>query len=184
MLAGELYNASDPELEADRLRCRELCHALNQSDPADAGARRRILHQLFRAPADAWIEPPFRCDYGYNIELGERVYFNFNCVILDVMKVAIGDRLLAGPGVHIYTATHPIDAAARRAGLEYAKPVSIGTDVWIGGGAILCPGIRVGDRAVIAAGSVVTASVPDDVVVAGNPARIIRKIEENPPTDS
>src|SRR5207302_10171243 len=119
---------------------------------------------LFGAVGEGvWIEPPFQCDYGGNITLGDRVYFNFNCVVLDPAPVAIGSDVLFGPGVQIYTATHPMDHRARRTGLEAARPIAIGPDVWVGGGAILCPGVRVGARSVIGAGSVVTRDVPDGV---------------------
>jgi maltose O-acetyltransferase len=126
---------------------------------------------------DVWLEPPFYCDYGRNIALGRKVFFNFNCVILDVMAVRIGDRTLCGPAVQIYTAVHPLDAAERSRGLEFAKPVAIGSDVWIGGAAVICPGVTIGDRAVIGAGSVVTRDVPADVFAAGNPCRAIRTLE-------
>lgn len=121
------------------------------------------------------IQPPFHCDYGVNITLGARVFFNFNCVVLDVCRVTIGDYSMFGPAVQIYTATHPLDAATRRL-QEYGKPVVIGDDVWVGGGAIICPGVTVGSRSVIGAGSVVTRDVPDDVFAAGNPCRVIRAI--------
>ncbi len=171
MLAGELYCPADPELVADRRAVRERCHRLNHSAPTDEEERRRILREIFGRDTGAWIEPPFHCDYGRNIWLGTGVYFNFNCVVLDVAEVRIGDNTLIGPAVQIYTATHPLDAGERRRGLEYGKPVVIGADVWIGGGAILCPGVSIGDRAVIGAGSVVTRDVPADAIVAGNPAR-------------
>src|SRR5690242_15848952 len=122
------------------------------------------------------MQPPFFCDYGTNIELGERVFFNFNCVVLDVMAVRIGDFTLFGPAVQIYTALHPVNAGERRSGLELAKAVTIGSDVWVGGGAIICPGVTIGDRGVIGAGSVVTRDVPADSFAAGNPCRVIRKL--------
>lgn len=177
MLAGELYDASDAELVAERLACRQRLRQFNGSDPADVAARRAILDALFGAATDVTIEPPFCCDYGRNIRLGSKVFINFNCVVLDVMPVALGHRVLLGPAVQIYTAMHPLDAVQRRTGLEFAQPVTIGDDVWIGGGAILCPGITVGDRAVIGAGSVVTRDVPADAFVAGNPARIVRRLD-------
>ena len=122
------------------------------------------------------IEPPFFCDYGTNIELGDKVFFNFNCVILDVAKVTIGSNVMFGPAVQIYTATHPMDAEERRSGLEFAKPVRIGNDVWLGGGVIVCPGVTIGDAAVIGAGSVVVRDIPAGVFAAGNPCRVIREI--------
>lgn len=178
MLAGELYNPADEELASDRFRCRTILHEINQSAPEKGSHRAGLLNELFHAATDAWVEPPFQCDYGYNIHLGEKVYFNFNCVVLDVMPVTIGNNTLIGPAVQIYTATHPLDAAERRSGLEFAQPITIGADVWIGGGAIICPGVTIGDRVIIGAGSVVTKDVPPDVIVAGNPARIIRSVGE------
>ena len=176
MLAGELYNALDSQLTRERNHCRALCRRLNASSEEATEERRLILSELFGAPTDAWIQPPFYCDYGTNIRLGSKVYFNFNCVVLDVMPVVIGDHVLIGPAVQIYTATHPLDAVERRSGVESARPVTIGNDVWIGGGAILCPGVSIGDRSVIGAGSVVTRSIPADVVAAGNPCRVLRAI--------
>lgn len=181
MLAGELYNAGDPELVAARLRARVLTQELSTIAPGESETRRAIVARLLGYESDVWLEPPFFCDYGSNLRLGKKVYFNFNCVVLDVAQVTIGDNTLIGPGVQILTATHPLDAAERRSGLEAAKPISIGTDVWIGGGAILCPGVSIGDRSVIGAGSVVTRDVPPDVVVAGNPARVLRTLPPSQP---
>jgi len=179
MLAGELYNAADPQLAGERRRARDLCKALNASAADEPGERDRLIHALFgKVGVGLWIEAPFYCDYGSNISLGDKVYLNFNCVILDVMPVILGDNVSCGPGVQIYTATHPIDAVERRTGLEFAKPIEIGADVWIGGGAIICPGVRIGPRTVIGAGSVVTRDIPADVVAAGNPCRILRHLKE------
>ena len=177
MLAGELYHALDPELAGERQRARELCQRLNQLPPGDADSRTRLLAELRGAPTDVWLEPPFYCDYGRNIRVGTKVFFNFNCVVLDVMPVTIGSHTLFGPAVQIYTAMHPLDAGERRRGLEFAKPVTIGADVWVGGGAIICPGVTIGDGAVIGAGSVVTRDVPAGVVAAGNPCRVIRTVQ-------
>ena len=178
MLAGELYDPLDPELVAGRERARDLCQALNATREAEGEVRRGILRELFAAGGDSvWMQPPFFCDYGTNIELGERVFFNFNCVVLDVCPVRIGSFSLFGPGVQIYTPMHPLNAELRRS-VEFGKPVSIGSDVWVGGGAIILPGVRVGSRAVIGAGSVVTRDVPDGVFAAGNPSRVIRDITE------
>jgi maltose O-acetyltransferase len=179
MLAGAFYDALDPQLCRERARCREVCRRLNDSRGHEADERRRILEELFGEPTDAWIEPPFYCDYGTNILLGRKVYFNFNCVILDVMAVEIGDNVFFGPGVQVYAATHPLNAAERRSGREFGKAVTIGSDVWIGGGAILCPGVTIGARTVIGAGSVVTRSMPSDVVAAGNPCRILRTVDQS-----
>ncbi len=176
MLAGELYDPLDPELVQARNRARDLCQDLNVTRESQQEERRRILRELFGRGGDtAWLQPPFFCDYGSNIKLGERVFFNFNCVVLDVAKVVVGDYTLFGPAVQIYTATHPFDAQLRRR-QEFAKPIEIGSDVWIGGGAIVCPGVRIGSRSVIGAGSVVTRDIPDDVFAAGNPCRVIRPI--------
>ncbi|TDU66595.1 maltose O-acetyltransferase [Prosthecobacter fusiformis] len=177
MLTGELYDALDPQLCAERQRCRDLCKRLNDSREEETEERQRILEELFGGPTNAWIQPPFYCDYGSNITLGSKVFFNFNCVVLDVMPVTIGDYTLFGPAVQIYTATHPMDANVRRAGLEAAKAITIGSDVWVGGGAIICPGVTIGDRSVIGAGSVVTRDIPADVFAAGNPCRVIRQID-------
>jgi maltose O-acetyltransferase len=178
MLAGELYDPLDPELVAGRERARDLCQALNSTREAQLEERRRILSELFGTGGDSvWMQPPFFCDYGVNIELGERVFFNFNCVVLDVCRVRIGDFTLFGPAVQIYTPMHPLNADQRRRE-EFGKPVDIGADVWVGGGAIILPGVRIGSRTVIGAGSVVTRDVPDGVFAAGNPCRVIREIRD------
>jgi maltose O-acetyltransferase len=178
MLAGELYDPLDPELVQARERARDLCQDLNATRERDQDARRAILKQLFGQGGESvWMQPPFFCDYGSNIRLGERVFFNFNCVVLDVCVVKIGDFTLFGPAVQIYTATHPMNAELRRK-QEFAKPIEIGSDVWVGGGAIICPGVKIGSKAVIGAGSVVTRDIPDGVFAAGNPCRVIREITE------
>jgi maltose O-acetyltransferase len=174
MLAGELYDALDPELVALRRHARRLCRELNQSD--DDESRRALTAALFSSGGDTVIlQPPFYCDYGSNIRLGEHVFFNYNCAVLDVCEVRIGDFSQFGPGVQILTPLHPMDAAARRE-REFGKPVTIGSDVWVGAGALILPGVRVGSRTVIGAGSVVTRDLPDDVFAAGNPCRVIRPI--------
>lgn len=182
MLAGELYDALDADLVRERNRARDLCQALNATRESEQEIRRQILLQLFVKGGDTvWMQPPFFCDYGSNIELGERVFFNFNCVVLDVCPVQIGDFTLFGPGVQILTPMHPLNAALRRQ-QEFGKPVSIGSDVWVGGGALILPGVHIGARTVIGAGSVVTKDIPGDVFAAGNPCRVIRDIsEENRP---
>lgn len=178
MLAGELYDPMDSELVAARDRARDLCRELNATHEAHVEERRRIVTALFgTGGGSVWMQPPFYCDYGSNILLGERVFFNFNCVVLDVCRVSIGDFTLFGPAVQIYTATHPMNAELRRK-QEFGKPIEIGSDVWVGGGAILCPGVRVGSRSVIGAGSVVTRDIPEGVFAAGNPCRVIREITE------
>ncbi len=178
MLAGELYDALDPELVEARERARDLCQGLNDSHEREPDARRKLMTELLGSGGDSdWMQPPFYCDYGSNIYLGERVYFNFNCVVLDVCEVKIGDFTFFGPAVQIYTGTHPLNAELRRT-QEFGKPVSIGSDVWVGGGAIILPGVTIGSKTVIGAGSVVTRDIPDGVVAAGNPCRIIREINE------
>ncbi|EKK00742.1 Maa (Maltose O-acetyltransferase) [Rhodopirellula baltica SH28] len=177
MLAGELYDAGDAELVEARIIARERCQQINASLPRDEAFRRVLTRKLFASGGDSvQLEPPFRCDYGTNIHLGQNVYFNFDCVVLDVCEVRIGDFVFFGPGVHVYTASHPLDAGPRRT-QEFGKPVTIGSDVWIGGKAVICPGVSIGQRSVIGAGSVVTKDVPDGVVVAGNPAKLIRRID-------
>ncbi len=176
MLAGEPYDPLDPELAAARARARDLCRALNATRESDSRERRRILTELLGEGGDTvWLEPPFHCDYGSNIRLGTRVFFNFDCIVLDVCEVRIGDRTLCGPGVQILTAMHPLDAAERRA-RELGKPVTIGADVWIGGAAVILAGVEIGARSVIGAGSVVTRNVPEGVLAAGNPCRVIRRV--------
>lgn len=176
MLAGELYDPMDPELVAARVRARDLCQALNATRESEEEGRRRILTELFGSGGgQVWMQPPFYCDYGSNIHLGQRVFFNFNCVVLDVCAVRVGDFTLFGPAVQIYTATHPLEAELRRT-REFAKPITIGSDVWVGGAAVICPGVTIGSRSVIGAGSVVTRDIPDDVFAAGNPCRVIRAL--------
>jgi maltose O-acetyltransferase len=178
MLAGELYDPQDPDLVRARHRARDLCQALNATRDIEEPERRRILRDLFGAGGDSvGMQPPFFCDYGSNILLGERVFFNFQCVVLDVCQVKIGDYTLFGPSVQIYTAMHPMNAEQRR-GPEFGKPIEIGSDVWVGGAAILCAGVRIGSRSVIGAGSVVTRDIPEGVFAAGNPCRVIREIRE------
>lgn len=178
MLAGERYDPSDPDLVARRERANELTRQYNETDPGDDAARRDLLRDLFGSVGtDPHVEPPFRCDYGENIHVGDGFYANFDCVVLDVCRVDIGDDCLLGPGVHIYTATHPLDPRERRSGAEYGKPVSVGDNVWIGGQAVVNPGVTVGDDAVIASGAVVTEDVPAGVVVQGNPATVVREID-------
>lgn len=178
MLAGLGYNSMDPELCAERRRARLLFKALNDSRDDQEEERKRILKELIpNGGGNAWIEPPFYCDYGSNITLGEWVFFNFNCVVLDVAPVKIGSRVLIGPSVQIYTASHPLNHVERANGVEFGKAIEIGDDVWIGGAAIICPGVKIGSRSVIGAGSVVTKDVPEGVFAAGNPCKVIRPIE-------
>ena len=176
---GELCDPHDADLLRRRNRARDLCQDLNATREAHVEERRRLLRELFGRGGDTvWLQPPFFCDYGANILLGERVLFNCNCVVLDVAPVTIGDHTLFGPAVQVYTVTHPLDAGLRRT-REFAKPIDIGRDVWVGGGgAILCPGVRIGARSVIGAGSVVTRDIPADMLAAGNPCRVIRPVSE------
>jgi maltose O-acetyltransferase len=168
MVAGELYDAMDPELVEARARARQLLGRYN------ATGDRQVLTALFgRLADDAVVEPPFHCDYGFNISVGRRFYANVNCVFLDCAPIVIGDHVLLGPGVHLYTATHPLDANERRRGLELAKPIAVGDDAWLGGGAIVLPGVTIGARAIVGAGSLVTRNVPADGRVVGNPAGAI-----------
>lgn len=176
MIAGELYDPHDPELVRLRARARDLCQDLNASREHETERRRQIFVELLGRGGDSvWLQPPFYCDYGANLYLGQKVFFNFNCVVLDVCPVHIGDFTQIGPAVQIYTASHPLDAVQRRS-VEFARPIVVGSDVWLGGGAILCPGVTVGDRAVIGAGSVVTRDIPAGVLAVGNPCRVVREI--------
>lgn len=174
MLAGELYLAEDPILAAERDSAAALLQQYN-SAPYQSASHTPLLKQLLASCGqDSVIRPPFFCDYGYNISIGHGVFLNFNCVLLDVNLIEIGDRTQIGPAVQIYAADHPRDPEARRTNLENGRPVRIGANVWIGGGAIILPGITIGDDAIIGAGSVVTRNVPSGATVAGNPARPLR----------
>ena len=178
MLAGEMYDPMDPELVEGRLNARLLFQKINLIQDDEKPRRDTLFYELMgEAGPDLWIEPPFYCDYGYNIKLGKQVFMNFNCCILDVMEVKMGDRVMLGPQVQIYTATHPLEAKARSSGREFAKPITIGNDVWIGGNATICPGVIIGNGVVIGAGSVVTKDIPDNCFAAGNPAKVIRSID-------
>lgn len=177
MMAGQLYNASDPILVKERERTHVICHDYN-STPNGGPSRQGSLNQLMgKVGKNCFVEPPFFCDYGYNIFLGDEVYFNFNCTILDCAPVQIGNGVKFGPNVQIYTAGHPINSGDRAQGLEFANGIEIGNSVWVGGGSILLPGVHIGDKTVIGAGSVVTKSLPANVVAVGNPCRVIKHIE-------
>lgn len=173
MLAGLPYRASDPEIAADQTAAAEWMQRFNNSLAAAPADREALLRERFgQIGKGSIIRPPFHCDYGFNIRLGEGVFLNFNCIILDVVEVSIGDRTQIGPAVQILTADHPRDAAERASGLEFGRPIRIGRNVWIGGGAVILPGVTIGDNAVIGAACVVTKDVPPGVVVVGNPARV------------
>ena len=177
MLRGEYYRPRDSELIQARLKARILSKKFNESPPDNEALRESTLRELIpNSGKNLFIEPPFFCDYGENITCGDNVYLNSNCTILDVCPVTIGSRVKLGPSVQIYTATHPIVAIERSIGKEYGKAIEIGDDVWIGGGSIICPGVTIGARSVIGAGSVVTKEIPADFVAAGNPCKIIREI--------
>jgi maltose O-acetyltransferase len=177
MLRGELYMATDEELSADRRNARLLTKRLSDSSDEEQDLRLQLLKDLIpEQGAGLWIEPPFYCDYGYNIKVGDKVFFNFNCTLLDVMPITIGNAVLIGPSVQIYTAMHPTDWRQRATGLEFAKGVTIGDNVWIGGAAVICPGVTIGARSIIGAGSVVTRDIPPDVFAAGNPCKVIKPL--------
>ena len=176
MLSGDYYNCNDEELVSERDYAKNLTFEFNNTRPSEKEKKQEILEQLINSKGLFHIEAPFNCDYGYNIEVGENFYANYGCTILDVNRVKIGDNVLLGPNVQIYTAAHPTDPTERLTGREYGKPIKIGNNVWIGGGTIICPGVTIGQNVTIGAGSVVTKDVPDNVVAAGNPCKVIRAI--------
>ena len=177
MLAGELYIASDPELHTAHLRAQALLAKFNATAADARQERRASLTELFAHFGDETVlKPIFRCDYGFNISIGRRTFINYDCTFLDCNLITIGDEVQIAPGVHIYTCTHPLDATQRRAYLELALPVSVGDGVWLGGGAIICPGVTIGENTVVGAGSVVTRDLPPNVLAAGNPCRVIRPL--------
>jgi Acetyltransferase (isoleucine patch superfamily) len=177
---GLLYNANyDKEILEDREKTKELLFDYNGLRPSQSEEKKMLLKRLLKKTGQEFvIEPPFFCDYGYNIEIGENFFANMNCVILDGAEVKIGDNVFIAPHVGIYTAGHPLDAKRRNEGLEYAYPVSIGNNVWIGGGVTILPGVSIGDNSVIGAGSVVTKDIPANVLAVGNPCRVVKSIEE------
>jgi maltose O-acetyltransferase len=178
MLAGDLYLADDPELGRDLDRAAALSHRLDNLDPTDGAARRTLLTELLGAfGADSEIRPPFRCDYGYQTFIGARTFANFGLVCLDVASVTIGDDVQMGPYVQLLTPTHPVAAGPRRDKWEAALPITIGDNVWLGGGAIVLPGVTIGANTVVGAGAVVTRDLPANVVAVGNPARVVRDVE-------
>lgn len=178
MLRGELYDANgDASMIAERKACKTILHQINSLSPIDDEKRYELFDRLIGAHKGSYIiESPFHCDYGYNIELGENFYMNVNCVILDGAKVTFGDNVFIAPGCGFYTAGHPFDVAQRNAGIEYAKPITVGSNVWIGGNVVVLPGVTIGDNCVIGAGSVVVKDIPSNTLAVGNPCRVVRKI--------
>lgn len=178
MLAGEVYDSSDPALVADRRRAQALLREINGLDMTDPDRHAALLAELgIRLGRDATIMTPFRCAYGFNVAVGERSFLNYDCLLLDCGRIEIGARTMLGPAVQIYTAVHPLDPVERASNRETAEPVTIGDDVWIGGAAVILPGVRIGDRAVVGAGAVVTKPVPAGGVAVGNPARLVRTLD-------
>lgn len=178
MLAGEYYCSNSVELLKERTFAKLLTYKYNSLSPNDRNEKLDILTQLLaKIGSGVEIEPNFRCDYGYNISIGDHVFINYDCVMLDTCQIVIGNNVLIAPGVHIYTAGHPLDVDTRVQDIEFGKPISIGNNVWIGGRAVINPGVTIGNNAVIASGAVVTADVPANAVVAGVPAKVIKMID-------
>ena len=179
MLSGQLYDAGDETLTAARGRAKRLTWRYHQLDPTAWDSRTQILQELLgHLGADSWIEPPFRCDYGTQISIGAHFFANYDCIFLDVAPITIGNRVMFGPRVCLYTAGHPLDAATRNTGLEFGKPIAIGDDVWLGGNVVVLPGVTIGAGTVVAAGSVVRRDLPPHVLAAGNPCQVLRPITE------
>ncbi|MBB6447007.1 maltose O-acetyltransferase [Bacillus benzoevorans] len=180
MLSGQPYLAFDEELFKERQYAKEVLFEFNSLNPGEVEKRNKLLENLLgRVPKLFYIEPPFRCDYGYNISIGENFYANYNCTVLDCAPVTIGDNVLLAPNVGLYTAGHPIHYEPRNKGIEYAFPITIGDNVWLGGGVIVNPGITIGSNVVIGSGSVVTKDIPSNVVAAGNPCRVLKAITDD-----
>lgn len=179
MLSGQLYDAGDETLTAARGRAKRLTWRYHQLDPTDWDSRTQILQELLgHLGEDSWIEPPFRCDYGTQISIGDHFFANYDCIFLDVAPITIGNQVMFGPRVCLYTAGHPLDAATRNTGLEFGKPIAIGDDVWLGGNVVVLPGVTIGAGTVVAAGSVVKRDLPPHVLAAGNPCQVLRSITE------
>ncbi len=176
MLAGQLYRCMDDELCKDRLIAKQICYKFNSTNPDDWETAMELLKSLIVSSGTFFVETGFQCSYGYNLSLGDNFYANFGFTVLDANRITIGDNVMIGPGVHIYTAIHPIDATERISGIETAKPVYIGNNVWIGGKAVICPGVKIGNNTTIGAGSVVVKDIPDDVVAVGNPCKVIKRL--------
>lgn len=177
MLAGDLYIADEPQLAADMRRAAILMHRFNTGDPSDPEAQYAALRELLGSLGEgAYIRPPMQCDYGYQIHIGARTFINYGAVLLDVGRITLGEDVQVGPNVQFLTPTHPLDAEMRRAKWEAAKPITLGNNVWIGGGAIILPGVTIGENTVVGAGAVVNRDLPPNVVAVGNPARVIRQL--------
>ena len=182
MLSGDLYYAGGPELSAARQRAKELCQRFNQISTADPAAGRALLGELFgQVENPVLIQPMFWCDYGFNIRAGSHLEINHNCVILDCAPVTFGSHVFIGPNCGFYTAGHPLDAATRNRGLEYARPITVGDNVWFGGGVTVLPGVTIGSGSVIGAGSVVSRDIPPNSVAVGNPCRVVKAIPQEQP---
>lgn len=177
MINGLMYDAGDENLKKDRLNCKTLCFEYNRTPFIEREKMNEIIKKLLGKTKNSYcIEPTFFCDYGYNIEIGENFYSNHNLVILDCAKVTFGDNVFIGPNCGFYTACHPLDAETRNTGLESAKPITVGNNVWFGGNAVVMPGVTIGDNCVIGAGSVVTKDIPPNSLAVGNPCKVIREI--------
>ena len=181
MLQGLMYYPEkDETLKNERLECKKLCHQFNQLSPDKINERTTLIKQIISATKEKFlIEQPFVCDYGYNIEIGENFYSNHNLTILDCAKVSFGDNVFIGPNCSFYTAIHPLDAKTRNEGLEYCKPIKVGNNVWFGGNVVVLPNVTIGDNVVIGAGSVVTKDIPCNSLAVGNPAKVIRGVDQN-----
>ena len=181
MLAGELYDANyNEDLMKERIKAKELCYEYNNLKPSEIKKRNETLKKLLGSTGESFlIEQPFLCDYGYNIKIGENFYSNHNLIILDANTVEFGDNVFIAPNCGFYTAGHPIDASIRNKGLEYAKKIKVGNDVWIGGNVVVLPGVTIGDNCVIGAGSVVNKDIPSNSIAVGNPCRVIKTIEKD-----
>ncbi len=178
MLSGELYNANCEDLIKERYIAKDICYKYNNLVPSQIEERKKLIKELFgKTGNNITIEPNFWCDYGYNISVGENFYINHNCVILDAAKVEFGDNVFIAPNCGFYTATHPINASTRNSGLEFAKPIKVGNNVWFGGNVTVLPGVTIGDNVVIGAGSVVTKNIPSNNVAFGNPCKVIKNID-------
>lgn len=180
MLNGKLYLPENDEiLFNERIKCKTLCYRFNNLSPDRSDERKKLIKEIFgKTKNKYWVEQPFICDYGYNIQIGENFYSNHNLTILDCAKVTFGDNVFIGPNVSLFTAEHPVDYPTRNQGLEYAKPINIGNNVWIGGDVTILAGVSIGNNSVIGAGAIVTKDIPDNVIAAGNPARVIKEIKE------